>query len=135
MISLGQTAYETYRRLLKDVPPVWEALPEEVQVAWEKAASTVSITTHRPRTMARFGDGKTRDFLFYHHLGTDDFSVVITPPVEPKSVVKLTPNMLSLHFRDGDIPGTGDKQYTVELRMHKHAEAQEILDRLPEGGT
>lgn len=94
MISLGQTAYETYRRLLNSVPPAWEALPEDVQVAWEKTASAVSITTHQPRLSARFGDGKTRHFLFYHHQESNDFDVVITPPVEPEAVVRLSPNML-----------------------------------------
>ena len=29
MISLGQTAYETYRRLLNSVPPPWENLPSD----------------------------------------------------------------------------------------------------------
>lgn len=126
MISLGQTAYDTYRRLLNSVPPLWEALPEDVQVAWEKVASTISITTHQPRTMARFGDGKTRDFLFYHHLGSNDFSVVVTAPdgrpVTLEGVKCLNRDKLALHFREGDIPGAGDQQYTVELRTHKHAE-------------
>jgi hypothetical protein len=133
VISLGQTAHDTYRRLLNSVPPPWENLPGDVQVAWEKTASAVAITTHQPRLSARFGDGKTRHFLFYHHQESNDFTVVLTPPVEPEAVVKLTPNMLVIHFREGDIPGAGDQQYTVELRMNKHAENPEILDRLPEG--
>jgi len=126
MISLGQTAYDTYRRILNSVPPPWENLPGDVQIAWEKAASTVSITTHQMRTMARFGDGKTRDFLFYHHLGYNDFSVVVTAPdghpVTLEDMRRLSRDKLALHFREGDIPGAGDQQYTVELRMHKHAE-------------
>jgi len=126
MISLGQTAYDTYRRILNSVPPPWENLPGDVQVAWEKAASTVSVTTHQMRTMARFGDGKTRDFLFYHHLGSNDFSVIVTTldghPVTLEHMRCLSQDKLALYFGEDNIPGAGDQQYIVELRMNKHAE-------------